>query len=341
MTRSKINCARRRGSALVLSLLFLAVLSSLAVAMATISGANVQVAHNQRQGGWALASAHSGIEVLRYYLKDVSIATGAPAGRLEALFHQLEEQFADASNLSISYSGNAVTLDSVVLSLTTNQSFDATVTYGSHADGTPDYDAIDVTVTGSSGQAAKRVGFTCLFKETGNPIFDYGIATRGPLMTQGNVDIETFNEAFWADIYIESLNSNLALEMIGKSSVAGKVTIANSTANVDIANSSSVFGAKGSDAIEFITIGADACTFPVPNPSEFLGYVTTMFHTGDPTSNTTLTWKSRPTPIPSSRAIRRSTGSCTSASRTPSPSWATPRSMASSWPRGNWRPPRN
>lgn len=289
MTRLQINCACRRGSALVLSLLFLAVLSALAVAMATISGANVQVAHNQRQGGWALASAHSGIEVLRYSLKDVSIATGAPASRLEALFHQLEEQFADASNLSVSYSVNAVTLDPVVLNPATDQSFGAVVTYGRHTDGTPDYDAIDVTVTGSAGRATKRVGFSCLFKETGNPIFDYGIATRGPLMTQGNVDIETFNEAFWADIYIESFNSSVALEMIGKSSIAGKVTIANETANVDIANSSSVFGAKGSDAIAFITIGADACAFPVPNPSEFLGFVTTTFQSGDPTSNTTLT----------------------------------------------------
>ncbi|MDI6450606.1 pilus assembly PilX N-terminal domain-containing protein [Anaerobaca lacustris] len=291
MTRSKINCACRRGSALVLSLLFLTVLSAMAIAMATISGANVQVAHNQRQGGWALAGAHSGLEVLRYYLKDVSVPIGAPQDRLAAIAGELQEMFADVQNISVSYSADTLTMTfaPVTLDAEVDQRFAATVTYGAHADGTPNYDALDVTITGSGGQATKRIGVCYSLRDIGNPIFDYGIATRGPLKTQGNVDIETFNETFSANIYIESLNSNLALEMIGKSSIGGTVTIANGAANVDIANSSTVLGAKGSNAIQHITIGADACTFPVPNPSEFLGYVTTTFQTGDPTSNTTLT----------------------------------------------------
>lgn len=284
-----ISFGRRRGSALILSLIFLAVLSSLAIAMTTISGVNVQVANNQRQGGRALASAHSGLEILRYYLNDISLPGGAPTDRLEGLYHRLEAEFADLSNIDISYADGTIAIPRVRLNAATNTAFTAALTYGSSADGTPDYDAIDITITGSGGRATKRVAVSYQFKEIGNPIFDYGIATRGPLVTQGNVDIETFNEQFWADIYIESLSSALALEMIGKSSIAGKVTIANGLAYIDIASSSSVYGAKGAAAAEYITIGADACTFPVPNPQDFEGYIQTTFQPGDPTSNTTLT----------------------------------------------------
>lgn len=284
-----INC--RRGSALILSLLFVAVLSAMAVAMATISGGNVQIADNQRQSGRALAGAHSGLEVLRYYLKDVSIPIGDPADRLQSIATELLDTFSAVQNIHASYNADTLTMtiDPVSLDLAVNQSFAATMTYGTDPNGNLDYDALDITITGHGGHATKRVGVSYCFRSIGNPIFDFGIATRGPLMTQGNVDIETFNETFWADVYIESLNSNLALEMIGKSSIAGKVTIANGAANVDIANSSSVFGAKGSSAAQYITIGADECTFPVPNPSDFYGYVTSTFEPGDPTSNATLT----------------------------------------------------
>jgi hypothetical protein len=286
---SCITIRRRRGSALVLSLIFLAVLSSLSIAMATISGANVQVASNQQDAGRALASAHSGLEVLRYYLNDISLPGGAPTSRLEDLFDELEAKFADLPNMAVSYQDSTITIPQVSLDGATRTSFTAALTYGRLLDGATDYDAIDITITGSGARASKRVAVSYQFKEIGNPIFDYGIATRGPLMTQGNVDIETFNEKFWADIYIESLSSALALEMIGKSSIAGKVTIANGFAYIDIANSSSVYGATGEAAAQYITIGADACTFPVPNPQDFEGYIQTTFQPGDPTSNTTLT----------------------------------------------------
>ncbi|HPC95929.1 MAG TPA: pilus assembly PilX N-terminal domain-containing protein [Sedimentisphaerales bacterium] len=283
-----IAISRRRGSALVLSLIFLGVFASLAVAMATLSGVNVQVANNQCQGGRALASAHSGLEILRYYLHDISLPGGAPAARLESLFHQLEDTFADLPNIDVSYQDDTIIIPQVRLNAATNTAFAAALTYGVNADGTPNYEAIDLTITGCGGRATKRVAVSYQFKEIGNPIFDYGIATRGPLMTQGNVDIETFNEKFWADIYIESFRSALALEMIGKSSIAGKVTIANGLAYVDIANSSSVYGASGAAAAQYITVGADACTFPVPNPQDFVQYIQTTFQPGDPTSNTTL-----------------------------------------------------
>ncbi len=279
----------RRGSALVLSILFVAVLSAMAVAMATVSGANVQVAHNQSQSGRALASAHSGLEVLRYYLQDVSIPIGSPSNRLAAITQELQNTLADMENISVSYDAGTLTmtLESVTLDPEAGQSFAAAITYAKDANDAWDYDVLNVTITGNGGQAIKRVGVHYNCEEIGSPIFDYGIATRGPLRTQGNVDIETFNEMFAADIYIESLNSNVALEMIGKSSIAGKVTIGNSIANFLIANSSSILGEKGDAAGAHVKVAEQLLDFPVPDPSVFAAYSLTPYDSnmGDTLTN--------------------------------------------------------
>jgi hypothetical protein len=275
----------RRGAALILSMIFIVMFIALAAAMATMSGANVQLASNQHHANEALNSAHSGIEIVRYYLNGISIPVGTPANRLDGISQELGQKVADVQSINPVYDATLkeLTIPLVSLSASGNTSFSATVTYGANADGTPDYDTLDVTITGNGGQATKQVGVSYAFTEIGNPIFDYGIATKGPLLTQGSVDVDTFNESFWADIYIESLNSSLALEMIGKSSIAGKVMIANGAANFTIANSSSVYGASGSDAGQYVTCGVDQCTFPVPNPTQFEPYIQNVY---DPATST-------------------------------------------------------
>jgi len=288
MKRAKsIIHARRNGSVLILSLMFIVMFSALAVAMADISGVNVQVAKNQREAGRALANAHSGLEIVRYYMRNVSLpASVSPANRLQFIAGDLQTTFAAANlcNISASYSSGTqtLTIPNVTLNSQSSQSFAVTVTY----DG--DYDTLNLVVTGSSPEVNRQVGVKYQFATIGNPIFDFGIATKGPLNMQGNVDIDGYNENIEASVYIESANSNLALEMTGKSAIAGEVSIANGSACVDIGNSSSVYGAKGSDALDHIMIGANMCDFPVANPADFASYTVNVLAPGDPTSNVTL-----------------------------------------------------
>jgi len=289
MTRAiRTSDARQRGSVLVLSLIFIVMFSALAVGMASVSGTNVQVARNQREVGRALASAYSGLEVMRYYMRNVNIpASVAPASRVEFVTSSLQTAFtaANLGNICASYNSGTqtLTIPSVTLHTQSNQSFTATLTY----DG--DYDTVNLIITGQGSDVSKRVGVQYQFATIGNPIFDFGIATKGPLNMQGNVDIDGYNENIEASVYIESSNDVLALEMTGKSAIAGEVSIANGAACVDIGNSSSVCGATGSDAMDHVTIGADMCDFPIANPADFIGYVENVFGPNDPTSNVTLT----------------------------------------------------
>ena len=278
----------RKGAVLVISMIFVLLFSALGVSMATMSGTNSQLAWNQQQGGRALASAHSGLDVVRYHIQDITVsASVAPADRLQAVASSLQTKLTTAgvTNVSVSYNDatKTITIPSVTLDSQLSQNFTATLSFGA------DSDTVILTVTGNSHQMNKQVAVSYAFSTIGNPIFDYGIATKGPLDMQGNVDIDGFNENIEASVYIESLASIFALDMTGKSSIAGDVSIANPGAVVDIANSSSVHGESGEDALEYVTVGADMCDFPAPNPTEFECYIQSTFQPGDPTTNVTLT----------------------------------------------------
>jgi len=257
--------------------------------MASMSGTNVQLASNQQQANRALTTAHSGLEIVRYYLRDITVPVSvAPQDRLQTVANRLQSLFSSAgmTNISVSYDAATRTLaiPNVTLNSQTDQSFAATVTFGA------DFDTVKVLVTGSSGEVDKRVGVNYGFATIGNPIFDWGIATKGPLNMQGSVEVDGYNENIEASVYIESLNSILALQMTGKSSIAGKVTIANGAAIADISNSSSVFGAQGAAAMNHIKIGDTPCEFPTPNPAQFVQYIQHTFNPAvDSTSNVTLT----------------------------------------------------
>lgn len=63
----------RRGAALILSMIFIAIFSALAVAMASFAGVNVEVASNQHKLNTALLAAQSGLECAKYLVRTVDL----------------------------------------------------------------------------------------------------------------------------------------------------------------------------------------------------------------------------------------------------------------------------
>jgi hypothetical protein len=261
-------------------MIFVLVFSALAVSLATVSGTNVQLANNQRQVNYALTSAQSGLEVLRYYLTGLKVSGSVqPADRLSAVATALTNK-----GFSASYSNHTLTVPAMPINISSNQAFSATM----HCDGEYNTVVADIIGTGRNEVTRKlRVNFD--FKDSGSNVFDYGIATRGPLRTHGSIEVDGLNEKIEAKVYIESLNSLLALEMIGKSSIAGDVFIVNPLGVADIGNASSIAGESGTDAKDHVFIGAPPSDFPTPNPAEFEPFVQNTFIPGTtPTSNVTL-----------------------------------------------------
>lgn len=254
-----------------MAMIFVAVFSVFAVSLATISTNNLKMSDNYRHANNALANAQSGVEVIRYYLPKIRILGDVAADdRLSALAAKLQTKLlaAGATNITSTYSGatNTITIPSVLLS--SDQSF--TVVMRQISD-----ELIEVDVTGSYSGITKTVRTNFEFEDIGNAVFDFGVASKGPLAMTGQAEIEGYNLAIEASTYIEGdVLSGDAFSITNKASIAGDVSIANPYASYDVGAQASVGGASGEDVHDHVHVGVDYIDFPTPNPSYFLPFAT-------------------------------------------------------------------
>jgi hypothetical protein len=105
-------------------------------------------------------------------------------------------------------------------------------------------------------------------------VFEYCIATKGPLNLSGNIEMSGANIELNGSVYIESEDAN-ALSIVGNSAITGDVFITNPNAVVILqGGQASIGGETGQDAIDnHVNIGVDPTPFAVPNPGYFLPYV--------------------------------------------------------------------
>lgn len=274
--------SRKQGSALVLSLVFLAMFSALAAAMVTLSGANVQIAQNHRKLDNTRACAESGLEVIRYWMSKVEISgTTEPGQRFIQLATVLQNELADAgaTNIIPTYGSTTITIPNVTLSSSLGQSFSAILTK-------IDNDNIQLDVTGHYGSLERTIRSNYVFGTRASTVFDFGVASKGPLSLSGNIELEGVNIQIESNAYIESENTLLALSIIGNSHIAGNVKIVNSLALVHLqGGQAGVGGATGEAAMEHVQIGAAPCEFPEMNPATFIPYATRVLGPTDNTSS--------------------------------------------------------
>ena len=269
---SNLTRSKNRGAVLIISMIFVVIFSALAVSMATMSGINVQIAENHRKADSARACAESGFDVIRFWLNRVSISgTTAEYLRFSQIAGSLQDELTSESitNVTTSYSSSAISIPSVTLDSANARSFFAAIT----PLGT---DALQIDVTGVYSSTTKTIRAKYNLSERANNVFDFGVATKGPLTTKGNITIAGVNIAVESNAYIESLNNFLALTMIGNSHIAGTVKIVNPLAMTNIGANSGVGGYTGADAMEQIEIGAPAVEFPEMVPAVFYSYATNV-----------------------------------------------------------------
>ena len=215
MHRQFSHC-RRKGVALIVAMIFVVIFSGLAVSMAAISGLNLQISDNQQRASTALTAGLSGLEILRYHLSNVVVSGMiAPADRLPAVVTSANNNLQTAGITNITFNYNAasdtITIPAVILDSQTNKTFSAIIFQ-------LDDENIRIYITGNGKNFTKTIRVDFEYRPIGHSVFDYGMATKGPLHMTGNVDIEGLNHDVEASIYIESLNDIVGLIAQGKSS---------------------------------------------------------------------------------------------------------------------------
>ena len=274
----------RDGSALVLSIMFIAIFSALAVSLASLSGANLQVAENHAKAGTTRACADSGLEVVRYWMSQVAISgTTDDDDRFSAIATSLQEALADAgvTNFQTVATASTIAISEISLDSARDESFSATLSKISN-------DLIQLDVTGHHGPVERTIRTHYVFGQRANTVFDFGVASKGPVSLTGNVELEGVTIDVESNAYIESENTLLALSITGNSHIAGQVKIVNPLAYVDLqGGKAGIGGVTGEAATQppYTTIGADPAEFPEMVPSYFTGLVSLT--TIDPNTDTT------------------------------------------------------
>ncbi|OQY07488.1 MAG: hypothetical protein B6I25_01635 [Planctomycetales bacterium 4572_13] len=279
---------KQKGIALVVAMLFVMVFSAFSVAMFSMSSGNSLVAANLHKVNAARSSAESGLEVVRYYLAQAEIPGMMPQNQW---FEELQTQLLESGGILpsgihadfVTDDDGEVTMVTIGASspvtLDSNQSFTAEVWDSG--------DRINIRVAGNASGIERKIQGSFIYGEKPEPysVFDFGVATKGPLSLSGNILLDGVNVSVESDVYIESLNYNDALSIIGNSQIAGDVKIVNEDGYVTLqGGKAGIGGETGVDAINnHVEIGAPQTHFPIPNTSYFEHYATGI--TIDSTTN--------------------------------------------------------
>lgn len=272
MAPAKKKSARlnRRGAVLIISMIFVLIFSALAVSMATMSGTNVQLASNQHKVDCAFASTESGQEAMRYWLSDVKIPSSTPPSDYFGAIVGTLQYDLDANNISNITVYNDGSIPPVGLHSASGQNFEGEILIDAN-----DLNILQVYTTGRSGQITRTIRVNYDIEPYEYPIFDFGMATKGPVHFLGNPTITGINSNNEADIFIDSQKTNLAMLVTGNTNFDGDISIGNSTANADFWGDVKIGGDHGETAIDnHVTIGVETPEFPVPDTQHFEQYAT-------------------------------------------------------------------
>jgi len=255
----------RKAAVLLICMIFLCVFATLALSMAAVSGINAQISSNLHKSNGARACAESGLEITRCWISEVSIPGTTSAGqKFTKLGESLNNEAAAMSNVAVNYNSTAITIPTITLDSANGKNFSAVVT-------PLDSETLQIEVIGNHGLLSKKIRANYKFGKRGNNVFDFGVASKGPVSLQGNIELAGVNIAVESNVYIESESSSLALSIIGNSQIGGDVSIVNPSAYVDLQGGHAEIGGEtGQDAIDHhVRIGVPAVEFPTPDPGYF------------------------------------------------------------------------
>jgi hypothetical protein len=255
--------AFRKGSVLIACTILLVIFTTLAVAMATMSGTNLQIADNQRKANMAFASAESGLEVVRYWVDRIRMPSSISVqDYLSTAISNLQTELAanGIGNFRINSDGSIPT---VVVHALAGQSFEGQISVDP-----ADPAMLRLLIIGNCHGAARTLRVNFRIKPYRFPIFNYGMATKGPLVLPGNPRFQAATQGWEADVYVESANSLIAVDIGGNSTFAGDIDIGNPQASVSSGGALNLGG-------EIRTLQEeDRPEFPVPDVQHFRRYAT-------------------------------------------------------------------
>jgi len=282
-TASAGRGARRRGVTSMLAMIFMVLFSTLALGFYATVTTSVAMSRNERQSVESRIATESGVEFMQYRLMQAKIDEAAPADYMDRVYTLLYEEMHGTANLLAP--GSTVTIgagDVVSVPETGYITVDANTGGGFRATLTPltsdlsKNQRLRAHIIGRSGTEGNRSyrAIDLEFRRRSSTL-DYGIATKGAVVTSGSAQLLGVPDGTLADI-LSASTATPAIH-IQSSSVAGELyTVNPSPSAITVKSGTSVAGTTDSTTIQtqLTHEGELAPDFPTVNTSIFIPYAT-------------------------------------------------------------------
>ena len=276
---------RRRGLASVLAMLYLILISTLAIGFFVATTLSAQIAKNERGLSRAQAAADGGMQFVRYQLGAVTIAPTVSTDQyLTTVAQQLNTLIGGTANMN----GNAVTVTNGAIYIPSQNGWtwvDKSV--GTQFRATIVQSGANLVVSCVGSGSGISVGRTIQVQFQKAPkagaILNYGVASKGSVTTGGASYIQGATDPTKGSV-LSADTSNPTPIIIGGKAVSGDLSVVNPSATISVASGSSVGGT--SDPVQILTHehkGVPAPTFPWIDTSAFAKYATNTYVAGSTT----------------------------------------------------------
>jgi len=259
------------GSALLVTLIFVALFACMAVALAVASESNLAISRNRLDVGQAHNLVETGLCLVQRETAGLNVSGSDAAAVHASLADHFRFAWADAGMVDayqIASDTEGVTIPTI--SVLSRDGRTGTVTVTMQADGGVQ-DSPTITVT-SNGQfaGATRTAYYDFHVRSGYSILsDYGLASQAPISLKGGSKVDGANNDTEASLFSCSESDTYGIDMGGSSEITGNAVV--SGENVDIRK-----GGNATIGGEEIT-GAPDYEWPVPHPTHFAQYVESTY----------------------------------------------------------------
>ena len=264
---------KRSGVAAVLAMLYMALLSVLALGFYATVSVSAQLAGNERRSAQAQSAAESGVAFLRYHLARVSIPPSLPPENVfEELYMQLAGGLDGTDNLGgrlVGYVPAEINIpdgrDQYIQLEPSGPRFRATVTQAAGGGV-----RAKVTSADASGRHARAVQIDFVRKESPSRVFEYGVATNGPV-SLSKAFIKGSPAALADVLSTAPLSSPVSLSG-GTATIDGKVYLSNPTGAV---TGDGIIAGISDKVLRNANVhpNTEAPEFPGVDPTPFVNYM--------------------------------------------------------------------
>ncbi|MBL7132545.1 MAG: pilus assembly PilX N-terminal domain-containing protein [Phycisphaerae bacterium] len=270
-----------RGSALLLTLIFVAMFACMAVALAVASSTNMAISRNRVEIGQSTNLVESGLLLAQREMGGLQV-TGATAEEVHAcIADHFRTVLADAGMVSaqeITASADGVFFPQMIVPGPDER--DGTIELTVVADGGVSANpTITVSSAGRFADAVRSAYYDFHVQSGCRLLSDYGVASRSPVKMSGNARIDGANNDAEGSLYSSSGSATRAIDMGGRSSISGTAAVSADGAQIYTRGSAEIGGERITDAPDH--------EWPDIDTQQFEQYVENTL-TGDSHRNDTL-----------------------------------------------------